>query len=148
MENRHTWYEGVCTICNEKKSSEGLSYMISDDHTYCTVTGIGSCEDTNIVIPSKYYNYPVTSIGDRSFWGCSNLTGVTIPNSVTSIGYSAFEYCRSLTSVIFKNASGWWRSNSSTATSGTNISSSDLANASTAATYLKSTYAQAYWKRS
>ena len=34
------------------------------------------------------------------------------------------------------------------ATSGTTISSTDLANTSTAASYLKSTYYKYYWKRS
>jgi hypothetical protein len=53
-----------------------------------------------------------------------------------------------LTSVTFKNPNGWWRSSSSSATSGTSISSSYLSNTSTAAEYLRSTYDNYYWKRS
>ena len=53
----------------------------------------------SITIPNS-----VTSIGDNAFYKCNGLTSVTIPNSVTSIGSSAFDNCRSLTSVTIPNS--------------------------------------------
>ena len=38
-------------------------------------------------------DYSVTSIGERAFSGCYNLTAITIPESVTSIGNYAFSFC-------------------------------------------------------
>ena len=80
-------------------------------------------------------------------YNCTALTSITIPSSVTSIDTNAFGACSRLTSATFKVTSGWWRSTSASATSGTTISSSYLSNTSTAATYLISTYAGYYWKR-
>ncbi len=47
-------------------------------------------------------NNIITSIGRGAFWGCDNLTGITIPKSVTSIGDDLFAFCRSLTGVYFE----------------------------------------------
>ena len=112
------------------------------------VTGIGlwALEDcsnlTTVTLPDS-----VTSIGEGAFSDCTGLTSVTIPASVTSIGKYAFEYCFKLTSVTFANPNGWWRATSDTATSGTAIPAADLSDASTAAAYLESTYCNYCWKR-
>jgi hypothetical protein len=63
-------------------------------------TGAGGA----VAIPSTINDLPVTSIGDRAFQDCTNLTSVTIPNSVTSIGQDAFYGCTSLTSVSIGNS--------------------------------------------
>lgn len=46
----------------------------------------------------------VTSIGNNSFNGCTNLQSVTIGGTVTSIGSSAFKDCSSLKSVSIPNS--------------------------------------------
>ena len=54
---------------------------------------------TSITIPNS-----VTSIGKSAFYDCRGLTSVTIPNSVTSIGDYAFHDCSSLTSVTIPDS--------------------------------------------
>lgn len=41
----------------------------------------------------------VTYIGNRAFYGCSNLIDIEIPNSVTEMGYCVFGDCSSLSSI-------------------------------------------------
>ena len=82
-----------------RRPSEGLTYSLNSDENGYTVTGIGTCTDKELIIPSEYNAKPVTSIGNEAFSGCTGLTSVTIPDSVTSIGREAFEDCTGLTSV-------------------------------------------------
>ena len=63
-----------------------------------TITGYTG-EAKKVVIPDKINGTEVISIGNKAFWECTSLTGVTIPEGVTSIGDRAFEHCASLTSV-------------------------------------------------
>ncbi len=41
----------------------------------------------------------MTEIGADTFYGCSSLTSITIPDGVTTIGNAAFQECSSLTSI-------------------------------------------------
>ena len=58
----------------------------------------------NVIIPSYYKGYNVTSIGSSAFYNCSGLTSVIIPDNVTSIGNYAFYNCSGLTSVTIGNS--------------------------------------------
>ena len=101
----HDYENYICTNCdNEIIPSVGLKYTLSTDGTYYIVSGIGTCTDTELVIPLTYENLPVTSIGEYAFSGRTSLTSVTIPDSVTSIGYEAFRNCTSLTSVTIPDS--------------------------------------------
>ena len=94
----HNVQNGVCTVCGGRESTPGLEYSQNDDGTY-TVTGIGTCTETEIVI-GIYNNRDVTTIGDQAFYNCFKLTSIELPNSLTTIGYNAFYGCDSLTSIV------------------------------------------------
>ena len=94
---------GKCSVCNRKKPSEGLSYTYNSKKEEYILSGVGSCNDAQIVIPSVYNNKPVTSIGYRALAGYSTLTSVTIPDSVTKIGDYALSNCSKLTSITIPN---------------------------------------------
>lgn len=49
------------------------------------------------------YQYGISS--DEAFYGCRNLTSVSLPKSLTEIGRRAFYSCKSLTSVTFAQPS-------------------------------------------
>ena len=74
----------------EYTPTEGLSYILNEDESGYTVSGIGTATDTDIVIPSEHNGLPVTNIGDSTFNSCFSLTSIFIPDSVTSIGDFAF----------------------------------------------------------
>jgi BspA type Leucine rich repeat region (6 copies) len=51
--------------------------------------------DSSYVVPAG-----VITIGQNSFYNCTNLTSVTIPSSVTGIGDGAFYECTGLTNIV------------------------------------------------
>ncbi len=79
--------------------SEGLEYTSNGDGT-CYVSGIGTCVETDIIIPSASPDgYTVTGISQQAFSRCKSIKSVLIPESVTMIGSYAFEWCESLKNV-------------------------------------------------
>ena len=84
--------------------SVGLAYTVNNDGTTCTITGIGTCTDAEIHISKMIDGYKVTAIDHLAFSRCSNLTSITIPDSVTTIGTEAFFGCSNLTSVTIPNS--------------------------------------------
>ena len=72
--------------------------LIYNDETRTSLRACSAIASGEIIITNS-----VTSIEERAFLFCSDLTSVTIPNSVTSIGYSAFNGCSSLDSLVFES---------------------------------------------
>ena len=101
-----------CTTCGKRIQeeiiyavrSQGLAYKVNDDGTTCTITGLGTCTDINIVIPEYIDGYKVTAIGETAFKGCKNITSVAISQYVSEIGARAFMNCEAMEKVILPAA--------------------------------------------
>ncbi len=88
-------------VLEEAISLEGiLTFTISEDGTYYSLTGCNETAIGVIDIPSTYKGLPVTSIGASAFSGCADITSVRIPVSVSSISSTAFDSCAGLLSIV------------------------------------------------
>ena len=67
------------------------SFTYSVSNNQVTITGLTDEYLTDLVIPETIENLPVTAIKENAFDGCSQITSITVPNSVTSIGSGAFK---------------------------------------------------------
>ena len=96
----HAYENGKCKTCGaEAKASEGLLIVAQGLDGY-VVEGIGTCTDTQIVIPSTYEGQPVIGIANGAFMENETIVQVVIPASVKRIGNSAFERCTGLVDVV------------------------------------------------
>ncbi len=84
--------------------AENLEFSLLEDESGYEVSGIGTCTDKNILIPSTYNNLPVTSIKYKAFSGHTSLTSIIIPDGVTSIGAYAFSGCTRLISITIPDS--------------------------------------------
>lgn len=125
-----------CTVCGKIISretidmipmpSEGLEYHFVEEQECWLVNGIGTCTDTDIVIPDMHEGYPVRGISynafmgnesitsvylpdtieviaNNAFLGCSSLVSINLPESLTDIYDAAFAHCSSLQSIVIPN---------------------------------------------
>ena len=104
--NRHN----ECIMCDKVIDAETIlsgqnkmKYTLMDDNTY-EVSGIGSCTDREIIIPSEYKGLPVSRIAYQAFKGCRSFVSIKIPSSIKVIDESAFGECRYLETVVIENS--------------------------------------------
>lgn len=118
----------------------------------CLLTSIAVPASVTVLEVAAFYNCPnlktvnilgnIVSMGYATFKNCVSLTSIVLPASLAKIGNQAFQGCTNLTSVTFKDTSTWYYTSNSGYTGGTKVT---VTNATTNATYLKTTYASYYW---
>ncbi len=104
---------------NNDKDESGYAYSVIDGVRYILIANpfidvrvevikqpknISGSITVQSSVTYKGTSYSVMSIVRDAFDGCSNLTSITIPNSVTRIGSGAFNDCTGLTSITIPNS--------------------------------------------
>ena len=88
------------------KGTIEIKYSLNIKHKTAQV--IANNYSGNVVIPETVNyqgnSFKVTSLSDSCFYGCSSLTGITLPNSITSLGGYCFYGCSSLTGITLPNS--------------------------------------------
>ena len=106
--------DGACFVVNELGdgtvgitgyAGNSATCVIPDEIHGKKVTRIGEnafrdrTELTSVTIPDS-----VTDIEQYAFEGCTSLSDITLPDSLTSIGLSAFESCTALTDIALPDS--------------------------------------------
>lgn len=94
---------GLCSAvtvggCNTGKAS--VEYTLSEDGTYYIVSGVSGDKRglTSYEVPAEYSAeeggelLPVKEIGYEAFFRCTELVGMTLPDTIETIGERAFAY--------------------------------------------------------
>ena len=78
--------------------------VIEHENTSSSYTAaIATTASGNLNIPSSLDGHTVVGIGSKAFYGCYQITSVTIPSGVKSIGFAAFYNCNYLETVNLPN---------------------------------------------
>ena len=112
-----------CIACNEIlieqeerdpiPYSKGLTFELVEDNengNYYVVTGRGTCQDTNVIIPNAHKGendadyIPVKVIGEYAFYADFVMTSVTMHDGITRIEGSAFWWAEMLTEIVFPDS--------------------------------------------
>ena len=120
---------------NDPKMYVGYEVQFLDCYTSAELrNGFGA--GSSSIFPSLYFGVEEETRGVNTI----DLTTVKLGSGLTTLGNGAFYSCEKLTSVTFAKTSGWKAGD-------TALSTEDVANTETAATYLRANYNGVVWKR-
>lgn len=75
---------------DQSNSSKGLKYISRGDGS-CILGGIGSCTDSNVIVPkTSPEGDRVTAIATSAFMGCKTIDTMVLPQGIATIGDYAF----------------------------------------------------------
>ena len=91
----YTYEQHTCSVCSRDYGSEGLVFTPLEGGYFYGVSGIGTCADKEIYIPTSYNGLPVWAICANAFQNNTTITGVTMVEVVMIDDY-AFAGCTAL----------------------------------------------------
>ena len=101
--NAEQWKE-FGSIAALDSSIDGFYYCFNPNDKTAKLASASDDYSGVLTIPStvsyKGENYNVNGIGTSAFYGCSDITSITIPSYISSIGEKAFTGCYGISSIV------------------------------------------------
>ena len=92
--------DGIYYVLNKKDATATVvNYSNSNVFIYGTPQYSGDIVIPEAVTDESGKTYAVTAIGNYAFSGCSDLSSVSLPNSIVTLGSHAFFLCKGLSSL-------------------------------------------------
>lgn len=92
---------------NSNAAKESFNYeYVADDNTgygYYKITAKSYELPSEIIIPNGYNNKPIKTIGEYAFSKHTEITSITVPDTIITIGNGAFRGCDSLSNIDISN---------------------------------------------
>ncbi len=85
---------GLFSITASAATNGYYTYTVSNGEA--TIVNVDTNISGNVEVPQNFGEYPVVKIGYKAFANCSNITAITIPDSVKEIEEAAFFGCNGL----------------------------------------------------
>ena len=86
-----------CIACARADQLGVLTYV--DNGSTITITDCSNSATGEVLVPATIVGKPVTRVLSSTFYNCTQITSVSIPEGVTAIESSTFDGCLALTSV-------------------------------------------------
>lgn len=84
--------------------SKGFVYTFDGNKNYL-ITNIGTCNDSDIILPDMYQGIIISEISENVFKENNELNSIKISDTIEVIGISCFEGCNNLKNVILSENS-------------------------------------------
>jgi len=109
----HTFLDNICTLCGAEtgRCSEGVTWVFNGNTNTLHIMGSGEIPDyplssgsptspwSGLPVHTTVIEEGITVIGSCAFYGLSEMTSISIPDSVTDIEYAAFARCTKLETI-------------------------------------------------
>ena len=105
--------DGTINNASSTVASVGLSFEINEAGTAYNLSGIGTCTDEIILVPSQYEGKSVTAVKENAFVtndsnyyysSLENVKALSLPDTILTIGDMAFPMSTSLQCVSFSSS--------------------------------------------
>ena len=114
----HTFQNDSCSICgyikqstnNDNQSNEnnqysvGLNYILNSDGKTLSVSGIGQCYDSKIIIPDMIDGKFITQIESNAFINLQGVKEIIFGCNIQEVKANAFVNCNNLDNIVFSNS--------------------------------------------